>query len=117
MTMPGCGWAPRLLEFWFEELDSGDWFKPGPSVDQAIRERFEPTLIAMGIAIALASIGYQTAFASSKLSAAAREGSLDDVRALIAAGTAVNEPDPDGTTPLLWAATKNAPIRSFADIG
>lgn len=46
MAVPDPGWAQDLLDFWFDELNDSDWFKPGPAVDLAIKERFEPTLTA-----------------------------------------------------------------------
>jgi uncharacterized protein (DUF924 family) len=37
-------WAAELLHFWFHTLTPGDWFRPGPDVDQELRRRFEPDL-------------------------------------------------------------------------
>lgn len=47
MAAPDPDWAQILLDFWFVELSDSDWFKPGPSVDRAIQERFETTLTAL----------------------------------------------------------------------
>ena len=33
-----------ILEFWFDELEPGDWFKGGEQVDRAIKNRFEDLL-------------------------------------------------------------------------
>ena len=33
-------WVRQVLEFWFEELDRSDWFRPNSSVDDAIAQRF-----------------------------------------------------------------------------
>jgi len=43
------------------------------------------------------------------VASAARAGDLDQVRELIAAGAAVNEPEGDGSTALLWAAWQSDP--------
>jgi uncharacterized protein (DUF924 family) len=37
-------WAAELLHFWFHDLSPGDWFKPSPRVDQALRRRFAADL-------------------------------------------------------------------------
>lgn len=49
------------------------------------------------------------AFASPPLAAAARGDNLALTRQLIAAGTDVNLPEPDGTTALLWAVFNSSP--------
>ncbi len=38
--------ARRVLEFWFEELTPGQWFRKDPDLDVAIRRRFGATLEA-----------------------------------------------------------------------
>lgn len=35
-------WCDKVLSFWFEELDSGAWFRKDEQVDAMIRERFLP---------------------------------------------------------------------------
>ncbi|MBS1239692.1 MAG: hypothetical protein H6R45_398 [Proteobacteria bacterium] len=40
-------WAAELLHFWFETLGPRDWFRGGPNVDEALRRRFEPDLLAL----------------------------------------------------------------------
>jgi len=40
-------WAAELLHFWFHILGPRDWFRGGPHVDQALRGRFEPDLMAL----------------------------------------------------------------------
>lgn len=51
----------------------------------------------------------QTASASGTLADAARADDLDQSRQLISAGADVNLPEPDGTTPLLWAVYNVSP--------
>jgi ankyrin repeat protein len=46
---------------------------------------------------------------SATVATAARDANVDEVRRLIAAGSDVNEPEADGTTPLLWAAHQGSP--------
>jgi uncharacterized protein (DUF924 family) len=36
----------RVLDFWFEELDSADWWEKSAALDRRIAELFEPTLAA-----------------------------------------------------------------------
>ena len=38
--------AQTILDFWFEELSSQDWFRKSDELDTTIRTRFETTLIA-----------------------------------------------------------------------
>ena len=33
-------WQQRIIKFWFEELESADWWKKNPKVDAQITERF-----------------------------------------------------------------------------
>ncbi len=40
MTSPQRRWAADLLHFWFQELDSSDWFKSSDEVDQQLQARF-----------------------------------------------------------------------------
>ncbi len=40
-------WAAELLHFWFHTLGPRDWFGGGPEVDEALRRRFEPDLLAL----------------------------------------------------------------------
>ena len=40
-------WAAELLHFWFHRLKPRDWFRGGPQVDEALRKRFEPDLLAL----------------------------------------------------------------------
>jgi len=40
-------WAAELLHFWFHRLKPQDWFGGGPHVDDALRKRFEPDLLAL----------------------------------------------------------------------
>jgi uncharacterized protein (DUF924 family) len=40
-------WAAELLHFWFEQLGPRDWFRGGKHVDDALRRRFEPDLLAL----------------------------------------------------------------------
>jgi ankyrin repeat protein len=55
----------------------------------------------------MTTIAWQSASAS--VAAAARDADIAEVRKLIAAGSDVNAPDSDGTSPLLWAAHQAAP--------
>lgn len=65
------------------------------------------TSLAVTIAALLTTAAWQTASAS--IAAAARDGDMDEVRKLIAAGTDVNVPEADGTSALLWAAHQSSP--------
>jgi len=56
--------------------------------------------------VALFATG-QSAFAS--VATAARDGNVDEVRKLIAAGSDVNAPEADGTSAVLWAAYQSQP--------
>jgi ankyrin repeat protein len=59
--------------------------------------------ISMAI-VALATVWFaQTAVASGTLASSARMDDLDEARQFIDAGADINLPEPDGTTPLLWA--------------
>jgi ankyrin repeat protein len=58
--------------------------------------------LAAAVAALMTTIAWQSA--SATVAAAAREADIDEVRKLIAAGSDVNAPDSDGTSPLLWAA-------------
>jgi len=40
-------WAAELLHFWFHTLGPRDWFRGGPHVDRALKQRFEPDLLAL----------------------------------------------------------------------
>ncbi len=54
--------------------------------------------------VALATVWFaQTAVASGTLASSARMDDLDEARQFIDAGADINLPEPDGTTPLLWA--------------
>jgi len=71
------------------------------------RRRLMTTALGSAIAALLAAAAWQTA--SANVAAAARDADIAEVRKLIAAGSDVNAPEADGTTPLLWAAHQNAP--------
>src|SRR5688572_8878252 len=71
------------------------------------RRRLATTALGSAIAVLLAATALQTA--SANVAAAARDADIDEVRRLIAAGSDVNAPEADGTTPLLWAAHESAP--------
>jgi ankyrin repeat protein len=61
--------------------------------------------ISMAI-VALATVWFaQTAVASGTLASSARMDDLDEARQFIDAGADINLPEPDGTTPLLWAVS------------
>ena len=47
MAAPPRRWAAELLHFWFHELGPQDWFRGGPHVDTALRERFEHDLLML----------------------------------------------------------------------
>jgi len=69
-----------------------------------MRARTVPGRCVLGAAVAalMTTIAWQSA--SATVAAAAREANINEVRKLIAAGSDVNAPDSDGTSPLLWAA-------------
>lgn len=60
-----------------------------------------------------------SAVAAGNLAAAARATDLDQARQLITAGADVNLPEPDGTTPLLWAVYNSSPelVQLLLDAG
>jgi ankyrin repeat protein len=57
--------------------------------------------------------------AATSVAAAARDGDIDQVRELITAGAAVNEPQGDGSTAALWAAYQSDPemLQALIDAG
>src|SRR5262245_15596749 len=59
-------------------------------------------LLAAAVAALMTTVAWQSA--SATVAAAARDADIAEVRKLIAAGSDVNAADPDGTSPLLWAA-------------
>ncbi len=60
--------------------------------------------------VALATVWFaQTAVASGTLASSARMDDLDEARQFIDAGADINLPEPDGTTPLLWAVYNMSP--------
>jgi len=66
------------------------------------------SLVLQGsMVLVLAGLAWQTASAS--VAAAARNGDLSEVRKQLAAGSDVNQPEPDGTSALLWAAYQSDP--------
>jgi ankyrin repeat protein len=81
--------------------------------------RGRPVLRALTVTMAalLTSAAWQTA--SANIATAARDGDIDEVRKLIAAGTDVNVPEPDGTSALLWAAHQSSPdlVRTLLKAG
>jgi ankyrin repeat protein len=64
---------------------------------------FTRAMMAPACAFIISFAMMQTASAES-VAAAARVGSLDEVRDLLSAGAAVDEAEPDGSTAVLWAA-------------
>lgn len=66
-------------------------------------------LLATAVALLLAGVSASSIAASNSLVDAAIAGDLDAVRASIADGGDVNRAEPDGTTPLLWAAYYSHP--------
>lgn len=78
------------------------------------------TTLTATIAALLTVAAWQTA--SANVATAARDGDIDEVRKLIAAGTDVNVPEPDGTSALLWAAHQSSPdlvrllVKAGADV-
>jgi ankyrin repeat protein len=62
---------------------------------------------ASALALSLALVS--SANAASSIAKAARGGDFNQVRELIADGAAVNEPEADGSTALLWAAYQSDP--------
>ncbi|MXO65874.1 DUF924 family protein [Altericroceibacterium endophyticum] len=47
MTAMQRPWAAEIIHFWFHKLSPSDWFGPTEAVDAALRERFEPELLAL----------------------------------------------------------------------
>lgn len=76
--------------------------------------------VALVVLVASTAGGYaQYAWSASTIAAAARTGDLVQSRALIDAGADVNLAEPDGTTPLLWAAYNSSMelVRLLLDAG
>jgi ankyrin repeat protein len=73
-----------------------------------MRVRISGVILAASLAALAANFGPQDAHATS-IATAARNGDLDQVGKLVAAGSDVNEPEADGTSPLLWAAYQSSP--------
>ena len=71
------------------------------------RRRVASTALGSAIAAVLAVAAWHNA--SATVVAAARDADVDQVRKLIAAGSDVNAPEADGTSPLLWAAHQGSP--------
>jgi ankyrin repeat protein len=65
--------------------------------------------VASATVFALTLALVDTSTAATTVAAAARDGDFDQVRELIAAGAAVNEPERDGSTAVLWAAYQSNP--------
>lgn len=62
-----------------------------------------PTVLAVAL-VAVSAMGFSPlAHSSDSLAAAARTGDMTLSRQLLGAGADVDRPEPDGTTPLLWA--------------
>ena len=40
-------WREDILSFWFQELKAKDWFTPSSELDERIRKRFGPLIIAL----------------------------------------------------------------------
>jgi len=38
--LAGRRWAAEVLHYWFHRLGPGDWYRPDPAVDAALRRRF-----------------------------------------------------------------------------
>lgn len=60
-------------------------------------------------AVVAATITVSPAFGSGNIVDAARMDDLDQSRQLIKAGADIDQPEPDGTTPLLWAVYNSSP--------
>lgn len=71
------------------------------------------------VSTVLSTVLSQAAYASGTIATAAREGDLVQSRELISAGADVNLPEPDGTTPLLWAVYNSSPelVQLLLDAG
>ncbi len=79
--------------------------------------------IAAGFAATLALVAVATlpvpALAAGPMAAAARNDDVDQARRLVSSGSDINLPDPDGTTPLLWAVYNTSPelVKLLLDAG
>jgi uncharacterized protein len=67
-----------------------------------------PHALGVGLTAALLAISVNQALAAT-VATAARDADVDAVRKMIAAGSDVNAPEPDGTSALLWAAYQSSP--------
>jgi ankyrin repeat protein len=65
--------------------------------------------LAIGVMVALLAQSSGASAAGTSVAAAAHEGDVAGVRALLAAGADVNQPDSGGNPALLWAAYNGAP--------
>jgi uncharacterized protein len=68
-----------------------------------------PAVVAAALVAFTAMGTLPAAYGSSKLAAAARSGDLAQTQQLLSAGADVDQPEPDGTTPLLWAVFNSSP--------
>jgi len=77
------------------------------------------TALAVSILTCAALWQSSHVLASGPLASAARMDDLDTARQLIASGMDINLPEPDGTTPLLWAVYNNSPalVHMLLDAG
>jgi ankyrin repeat protein len=82
-------------------------------------KRTVPAVFAVTLA-AITAVGLAPMLhAAGTVAAAARIGDLNQSRQLIEAGADVNAPEPDGTTPLLWAVYNSSPelVRTLLEAG
>lgn len=82
-------------------------------------KRAIPAVLAVTLASATALLLPHRVDAAGTVAAAARSNDLAQSRQLIGSGAEVNRPDPDGTTPLLWAVYNSSPelVQLLLDAG
>jgi len=76
---------------------------------RVLKSRTFPTLRAVTLCAAAAICFSQTTSASSPIAVAARTDNIEQSLQLIRDGVDINLPEPDGTTPLLWAVYNSSP--------
>ncbi len=81
--------------------------------------RVLPATAIMKVVMVAATLFAPLAQAAISIAAAARVDDVGQARQLISAGTNVNAPEPDGTSPLLWAVYNNSPqlVQLLLDAG
>ncbi len=86
---------------------------------RALAKRIVPAVLTVTLTAFAAAWSAQLVYASGTIASAVRTDNLAEARELIRAGADVNLPEPDGTTPLLWAVYNSSPeiVQLLLDAG